>query len=263
MATLIVLVPTMIVIFRLLRSSIVKEPGKAVIWVRRWALVLTLFIATAAMLIDLVTLINTFLGGEVTVRFGLKVAVVLLVALGVFLHFLADMKGYWITQTARGNAVGIGVGVLVLATIIAGFFIIGTPGHVRNLKLDNEKVGALQNIQYQIVNYYQQKRILPPTLDALNDPLSGQVVQMDTQTNTPFEYEITGALTFKICATFNADFADMTGKGGLNSAPSYPVATGMYGITDTWKHGVGKTCFDRTIDPAKYPSIPPVTAKPL
>ena len=263
MATLIVLVPTMIIIFRILRTSIVKEAGKATIWVRRWALVLTLFIATAAMLVDLVTLINTFLGGEVTIRFGLKVAVVLLVALGVFLHFLADIKGYWITQTARGNAIGIGVGVLVLATIVAGFFIIGTPGHVRNLKLDNDKVSALQNIQYQIVNYYQQKRVLPPTLDALNDPISGQTVQIDAQTNTPFEYRPTGALTFTLCAVFNTEYADMTGKGALNTRVSYPMPMGGSGISDTWKHTTGKTCFERTIDPAKYPPNPSAPAKPL
>ena len=263
MATLIVLVPTMIVIFRILRTSIVKEAGKATIWVRRWALVLTLFIATAAMLIDLVTLINTFLGGEVTIRFGLKVAVVLLVAFGVFLHFLADIKGYWIERVAKGNMIGMGVGVLVLVTIIAGFFIIGTPGHVRNLKLDSDKVAGLQNIQYQIVNYYQQKRALPPTLDALNDPLSGATVQIDTQTKTPYEYGVTGALSFKLCATFNTDFTDMRGKGAFNSGPSYPIPTGMYGISDTWKHEAGRTCYERTIDPVKYPPISPPVGKPL
>jgi hypothetical protein len=60
---------------------------------------LTLFIAALTGLIDLITLINTFLGGEITTRFGLKVAIVLLIAIGVFLHFLADLKGYWIVTS--------------------------------------------------------------------------------------------------------------------------------------------------------------------
>ncbi len=121
MATLIVLVPTMLVLFRLIRSSIAQEAGKAMVWVRRWALVLTLFIATVTILIDLVTLINTFLGGEISIRFGLKVAIVLLVALGVFLHFLADLRGYWLTSRSKANMVGIAVGVVALAAIVSGF----------------------------------------------------------------------------------------------------------------------------------------------
>lgn len=262
MAALIVLVPTTLVCLRLIRGSIVTEPGKATIWVRRWALVLTLFIATVTILVDLVTLINTFLGGEITVRFGLKVLVVLLVAAGVFMHFLADLKGYWIANAKKANMIGVGVGVLALATVIAGFFIIGTPGHVRMLKLDDQKVGDLQSIQSQLTYYYQQKQALPDALSAIEDPLSGFMVPVDSQTGAPYEYQKTSATTFSLCAVFNVPTPDTQGKGAASGRDvSYPATVGIEG--SSWKHETGRTCFTRTIDPDKYPPIRNPIGKPF
>jgi hypothetical protein len=263
MAALIVLVPTMLGLLRLIRGTIVKEAGKAMIWVRRWALGLTLFIATVTILIDLVTLINTFLGGEITIRFGLKVLVVLLVALGVFLHFLADMRGYWIKNIKRSVSVAIGVGVLTVTTIVAGFFIIGSPAHMRDLRYDDQKVSDLQNIQYQVVNYYQQKRILPKMLTDLNDPLTNFIVPTDPQPASSYRYEQTATLSFKLCATFNAPTPDTKGRGGYGGGTSYPMPAGIDGVTETWKHATGETCFDRTIDPAKYPPLNATSGKPF
>lgn len=260
MASLIVMVPTALVLLRVIRGTIVADPGKAQIWVRRWALMLTLFIAALTGLIDLITLINTFLGGEITTRFGLKVAIVLLIAIGVFLHFLADLKGYWIVNSKKAMYVGVSVALLVIASIVAGFFIIGTPGEVRKLRYDDQKVQDLQTIQYQITNYYQQKRALPASLDALSDPLANFIVPTDGQTNLPYAYTVTAPLHFKLCATFNAPTPDQKGRGGYDTAVSMPVNGGM---SEVWTHGAGETCFERTIDPEKYPAYPGVKGMPI
>ena len=262
MAALIVFVPTLVIIFCFIRSSIEKEPAKANIWVRRWAIVLTIFIATITILIDLITLINTFLGGEITMRFGLKVAVVLLVALGVFLHFLADQKGYWLLNPKKANMVGIAVGVLALATIISGFFIIGSPSHVRMLRYDEQKVQDLTGMQYQVVNYWQLKRALPVDAGKLNDSLNNYSVPTDPQTEAPYTYKVENNLSFTLCATFNEPTPDMAGKGGYGSqSVSYPSMDG--GVAENWQHGKGETCFTRTIDPERYPAISPQAAKGL
>ncbi|HEX2792257.1 MAG TPA: DUF5671 domain-containing protein [Candidatus Paceibacterota bacterium] len=253
MAALIVLVPTTIVLLRIIRGTIQKDEGKANIWVRRWALVLTIFIAVITVLIDLITLINTFLGGEISERFILKVAVVLLVAVGVFLHFLADIKGYWIGNAGKANSVGIGVAILALVAIISGFFIIGTPGTVRELRYDAERVSDLQNVQWQLVSYWQQKQELPETLDELVDPLSGWSMPLDPETGSGYSYEKTGATSFTLCAKFNQPTPDTKGQGSYPArdiAVSYP---GGAGIDENWQHGASETCFERTIDPDRYP----------
>src|SRR3989344_7335374 len=43
MASLVVLVPVTVVLLRFVRLDIVREPIKSDLWVRRWALVLTVF----------------------------------------------------------------------------------------------------------------------------------------------------------------------------------------------------------------------------
>jgi hypothetical protein len=252
MAALIVMVPTLITLFYFIRKSISAEPGKANIWVRRWAIVLTLFIAAITILIDLITLINTFLGGELSVRFGLKVLVVLLVALGVFLHFLADQKGYWLSNVKKANTVGIAVGVLALVAVVSGFFIIGTPGDVRMLRYDEEKVMALSGVQSQVVYYWQTKRELPTTLAELADPLNGYIVPTDTQTGAAYTYKKESDLSFSLCATFNKPTPDMKGRGAYETKydVSYPS---IGGIDENWQHGAGEACFTRTIDPDRYP----------
>lgn len=250
MAALIVLVPLFLILMRLIRKDIEKDPTRADLWVRRWALYLTLFVAAATMAGDLITLLYYFLSGQdITVRFLLKVAVVLLVSGAGFMHFLADIWGFWVKFPSRARAVGLGVGVLVVLSIAAGFFIVGTPWQAREYRLDEQRLSDLQGIQSQIVTYWQQKQKLPAALSDLNDPLSYYTLPADPKTGTAYEYKATGATSFEVCATF-------TGKSQTSSSGlSRPVEPKAYGDTtsDNWQHEAGRTCFSRTIDPQRYP----------
>lgn len=241
MATLIVLVPVAILLMRIIRKDIAHNPTKSDIWVRRWALVLTVFLAAAIAIGDLITLINYFLGGELTARFLLKVAVVLLVAGGVFFHFLADLRGYWAKHVDKANMVGIAAGVLVVLSIIAGFFIMGSPAQVRLFRFDDQKIQDLTSIQWQVVNFYQQKERLPETLSDLEDPISGFVAPRDPQTGDDYGYQKNGEAAFTLCTVFNTE---------SRLGPSRPA---YGGISENWEHGEGETCFERTIDPERYP----------
>lgn len=245
MATLIVLVPVTLVLMRLIRKDITAHQEKGDLWIRRWALFLTVFLAGAAVVGDLITLINYFLGGELTTRFVLKVLVLLLVAGGVFLHFLADLRGYWLQRPDRARMVGWAAGALVLATIIAGFFIMGSPAQVRLYRFDEQKVNDLQNIQWQLVDYWQRKQALPANLAELEDPISGWIAPQDPQSGDAYRYEKTNNTAFKLCATFNAESQQQNSEAETLRA---------YGtIEGNFQHGAGEICFDRTIDPERYP----------
>ena len=249
MTSLIVLVPVTIILLRLIRTDIAHEPVKSELWVRRWALMLTVFVAAAAVVGDLITLINYFLGGDLTTRFILKVVVLLLVAGGVFLHFLADLRGYWKENPSRAQQVGIGAGALVLVAIISGFFILGSPMEMRLVRFDAQKLSDLQNIQWQVVNYWQQKEKLPASLEELMDPLSGYTVSIsDPQSGELYGYEATGRLNFELCANFNKE------GGDPYSTPRPVTAIPEKGFeSDSWQHVAGEVCFERTIDPERYP----------
>ncbi|MDB5244998.1 MAG: hypothetical protein JWN90_103, partial [Parcubacteria group bacterium] len=150
MATAIVLVPITLLLIRIIRSMTDSDPSKLHIWVRRWALVLTLFIASATVVVDLITLVTTFLGGEITIRFALKAAVILLAGIGIFLHFLADMRQSWGPDSKGSTIVGIGFAIMALIIVVSGFLVVGTPQHARLIRYDQQKVQDLQSIQYEL-----------------------------------------------------------------------------------------------------------------
>lgn len=245
-AALIVLFPTFLILMRLIRNDITADGSKIDIWVRRWALFLTLFAAGALMVGDLITLLYYFLSGEeLTTSFLLKVLVVLLVAGAGFMHFLADYWGYWNENPKKALYVGYAVGILILAAVIAGFVIIGTPWEARQMRLDNQRIMDLQNVQSQIVTFWQQKQRLPQHLAELHDPLSYFSLPKDPETGEDYGYRITAApYSFEVCATFT-----MPSQGGPLARPAGAYAD----APDNWAHGAGRTCFERTIDPEKYP----------
>ncbi len=257
MASLIVLFPIFIVLMHLIHRDINRDASRADTWVRRWALYLTLFIAAATLAADLITLIMYFFNGDVSLRFILKVLVIFLVAGGGFLHFLADLRGYWEHNAHKARVLGWAACALVVITIAAGFLIIGTPWQARLYRFDEQKVNDLTTIQYQIVNYWQAKQHLPAALFDLSDSISGFSAPLDPQSSTAYEYNTKGPLSFELCATFNAPTVQ---SNTARTVPMMaPTAIGAKGvpIQDNWQHGAGHVCFERTIDPSLYPPLNP------
>ncbi len=260
MASLIVLTPAFLALMFLIRRDIAKDSSRLDTWVRRWALYLTVFLAGAMIVGDLIYVLYTFLNGwEITASFLLKSLVVLFVAGTGLMHFLADIWNYWQKFPVRNQYVAGGTLALVIFTVVAGFFIVGTPAQARLHRLDEQRINDLVSIQYQIVNYWQQKEKLPITLADLNDPLSGFVMPRDPQSGDAYRYEKVTSTTFKLCAVFNADGQLNTGemvRAIQGPVPAGPMGTGEKGVgleDSTWSHGSGEVCFLRTIDPERYP----------
>jgi hypothetical protein len=147
-------------------------------------------------------------------------------------------------------------GILVILSITAGFFIMGSPSQVRLYRFDDQKVSDLQNIQSQIVNYWQQKRALPKSLGDLEDPISGFIAPKDSQTGEAYEFTLGEGMSFKLCATFNAE---SQGPSARSLYETTPFGKGE----DNWEHSAGKHCFDRTIDPERYPPYDKGVGAPL
>ncbi|HEY9480930.1 MAG TPA: DUF5671 domain-containing protein [Candidatus Paceibacterota bacterium] len=251
-AMLIIVFPLFVWLSRILQSAMIADPSRKDSAIRRWFVYITLFLASTALVIDLVTLLNTFLSGEITTRFILKVLAVLVVAGLVFWHYLGEVRG---RGSQKKTTIAIySSSVLVLAAIVLSFVVFGSPSMMRKLRSDNQRQSDLQTIQWQIINYYQQKGQVPASLTDLQDPISGFIVPVDPKTGEQYGYEKSSQnLSFKLCAMFEAKTQDLRGRGsyqGIGGDVSYPST--IMGI-DTWTHDVGNICFDRTIDPDLYP----------
>ena len=254
-ASVVVATPLYIYLTRLLNADIRAVPEKRDLWVRKWLIYISLFVGGLTIAIDLIVLINAFLGGDITMRFVAKVIAVFLVVVAFFWYYISDLRGVWERRAGLGHILGWVMAAVVVVSIGTGFLITGSPFDKRLYRFDEQKVSDLTNIQWQLINYYQQKEKLPATLAELQDPISGFVVPIDPQTVTAYTYSA-NKLSFKLCATFNKESRPNSTVGGV-TRPAMPTDVGSSPATDLayspWTHAVGDVCFDRTIDPERYP----------
>lgn len=92
LATLIVVFPVYVWVSWFLNKSYNFNPEKRSLRIRKWLIYFTLFVAALVIVVDLVTLVKSFLEGELTVRFLLKVLVVAFTAGSIFGYYLTDIK---------------------------------------------------------------------------------------------------------------------------------------------------------------------------
>jgi len=256
-AILMVTAPVFYAVTWHLRRDFERVPEKLHLRSRHWLTALTLFAAALIAIGDFVAVVYSFLQGELTTRFLLKAFVVFVIVGAVMWYEHWEFR-----RTIGGRpptsilALRWGSGLVVLAAVIAGFMVIGSPFTARRSRLDAQRASDLQNIQAQAVDYWQRTRSLPASLDALADSISGYTAPRDPETAQSYEYRTTAALQFELCATFQTD---TTTRVGQAPKPAQPYRGPYDASLENWAHGAARTCFSRTIDPARYPTRSPIS----
>ena len=231
---------------RFIEKDLVGNPDKNDLKIRRWVIYLTIFLSALLLIGDLVALIYNFLGGDLTAPFILKVISVFAVGGVIFWYYLYDLKKNPGEFSPKSKTIIWSSTIIVLAVIIYGFYLAGSPFKQRLVRFDNQRVNDMQTIQNKIVyDYWQQKNKLPQSLDNLRDSISGFVPPVDPDTNQPYEYKATGNLSFELCANFAL-------PSGEESSKTFPRAMMPGGFGENWEHKDGRVCFERTIDPELY-----------
>ncbi|HEX5755380.1 MAG TPA: DUF5671 domain-containing protein [Arenimonas sp.] len=92
-ASVIIAFPVFLYVARYLARELARRPVKRLSPVRRWLTYLTLFIAASVLIGDMITLVYNTLGGELTLRFALKVLVAGVIAGTIFGYYLHDLRG--------------------------------------------------------------------------------------------------------------------------------------------------------------------------
>lgn len=247
LAMLIIIFPLFLGANKLLNKAYKENPIVKELRIRKWLLYFTLFAAAAIIAGDLVTLIFNFLNGELTLRFILKIFAVLLVAGIIGVYYMRDIKNAFKEKEIK-IWVYI-VSIIMIATIVFGFLLVGSPSEERARRFDEQRVQDLQTIQSQVLSYWINTGTIPQDMKTLEDPLSGFPIPTDPETNEPYFYEVLEKQKFSLCAEFTKESME---ENSLVEGPVVPVKYDL--ITDSnWKHGIGRTCFERTIDENKYP----------
>ncbi len=248
-ATIIVFFPIFILLMWFLGKDYQLNPEKQNSGIHRWLTYITLFVAGLAIAGDLIAVLYYFIDGqEITTGFILKILVLLVIASGVFSYYLFDVLGKLTTQ--KRNIYRIVALVVIIASIIWGFSVLGSPRTQQLLKHDQQKASDLQYLDSQIRNYYANKGTLPKDMEELSSGDYYAPNRIDVQTKKPYVYKKTSGTTYNLCADFNKASDD---KNALNS-PYY------YEDVGSWSHPAGTYCFTKTINPNIYyktgPSVP-------
>ena len=270
LATLIIFFPVFIVVSYFWRKYTKGVMGKIDEVIRKWVIYIILFLSTITIMVDLVTLIKYFISGEISTRFILKVIVTLVVAglVGAYYIFLLREKNSLSKTSLIFTITG---AVLAIGAIVFSFMIMGSPAKQRQFRLDDRRIGDLQNIQYQVIYYWQSKEKLPEKLSDLSNPISGYSLPVDPEfeKGNTYEYFVKDKLKFELCATFALPipqgWVEYSNGGGIMPMINYyggkdiAVSSRPYpggGTNESWDHQAGRTCFERTIDKDIYPPYP-------
>lgn len=260
MAMLLVAFPLCILFTYALSKEERIVPEKRNLWARKAITYCTLFIAIIVVAVDLIVLLNSFFSGEeITVSFALKVIFIILVIGAVAGYYLYDLRRKQEDDGARVRSwYAYGSTVCIILAFGFGFYVMGSPYAQKQKRFDADRVTDLQIIQGEIVSFWQAKQKLPATLSDIENPIKGFAVPVDPSNKSQYEYVVKDKLSFQLCATFSKE----TPAGVAVENFSRPVYMYKGGVDENWKHGVGRVCFDRIIDPDMYPPLSAV-AKPV
>lgn len=276
---LLVVTPIFIILLNKIYKGIRAVPEKADFLLRKWSLYLTLTLSIIALAIDLVILINTFLGGEITTRFSLKALIVIALGGAVWLFTKQELKSPLALRPRIAKSMMWAVIAITILSIAGGVYLIGSPTTIRNMRDDDQRENDLSGLRYNVLNYYQTKNAtLPKTLEdiTLGNPYDN-FMPVDPATSQQYGYKPLAAKVvkgknypaFELCATFAEDSANERkvqgsgrGRGGVAPMPamdvSYPSSYPGYGPDQTKfsEHPAGLKCFEIMIDPDLYKPYP-------
>lgn len=244
-ATLIIVFPLYILFMWLIERDLAGSLDARASGIRKWLIYITLFISGGLVVGDLVAVVYYFIDGqELTPGFLLKVLSILVVAGAVFWYYITDIRGKLSSSLRKISAIV--ALILVIAAIITGFMVIGSPRTQRLVKYDEQRVMDLQSINQSIIYYYELKGSLPNTLNEVVSSGNYMILPTDPETYASYEYIMIdqNAKTYELCATFNTDSTSING----NIAPSRVEIN-----PNSWNHPAGRYCFSQTIPLSSYP----------
>lgn len=131
---------------------------------------------------------------------------------------------------------GVAATIAAAVVVIAGLLTLGLPSHARERKLDGIRVEDLSQLSRAVDAYWDKYAALPDSLTSLISSHQVDRVPKDPQSGASYTYLVSGARSYRLCATF-AQPADTTNRTRIDV---------FLPANRSWTHGAGESCFDLT-----------------
>jgi hypothetical protein len=282
-ASLVVMFPIYVGLSWYTSRAITKSLQKKDIPVRKILIYCTLFITVLSLIGTLVSVIYTYLGGELSVRFGYKAGTVFLIASSLFAYYYYTLRRDYSKKTRVPMFMAVVASFVVTLSVAWSISVIGSPASMRAKKIDSIRLSDISRLQQEILNRFNMTEKIPVDLSELNNAFQGYAVPSDPVTKIAYGYkvvqqpvlkmnyttnkkELVSPAIFELCATFEIA-RNVNERGQSVGVATAPIKLGMDSIdpmysamnyyyegdqSSFWNHGVGETCFKRIISSEMY-----------
>jgi len=198
-ASLLVITPVYFLAINLLHQQYKKGELNHESGIYKWLTYLMLLISSLAIIGSLITLITSFLNGNYTLPFILKILVVIIIAAVIFGYYLYDLnRKDYSKKDFVSLVVGSVVALSAIIAIIVGFLNVDSPLEARNHLEDSKIESALNQIYYYINNDYIVEKKLKDSYD-FNLILNNFLVSSDK-----ISYRKISDKEYELCADFKS-----------------------------------------------------------
>jgi len=234
--------PVFLLMQRIIRKEMEKDPGLEISPIRRWLTYLTLFVAVAILLTDLIVLVLRLLEGDLTSRFVLKALIAGALAGGVVFHYLKELRlgesekfqapCFIAPVPLKGFLIG-----LICISLAGAIYVTGGPVKARYIAQDKQRVRDLRQIYYDVDGFYQSEGRLPKDLEECDKSPSTFIEnKKDLITGKPYGYKVVDSRTFQLSSDFHLPSPKREATQGTRS---YYVAKD----DNYWTHDSGNYSF--------------------
>ncbi|MCU0679557.1 MAG: DUF5671 domain-containing protein [Planctomycetes bacterium] len=217
----------------LFSGALPKESG-----IRKWLTYFIIFVSSVVMLGWLIATINSFLDGELTMKFILKAMTAIGIAAAIFTFYFYDIRRAEVTGK-KDQVVSYylyGSLAVVAAVFVLSLFYVESPTETRNRKFDMALLDNFNQIDSAIVSFYNENKAMPENLAELRKDYNYITDQtlVDPGTAKPIEYKVTEEKAYELCADFRTS----------NKLDEYGL---YYGYKDRWPHDSGYQCIRQVV----------------
>ncbi len=124
----------------------------------------------------------------------------------------------------------------VLAAIVGGLLMVGSPAQARREKADDERVADLEALTHGVRQYYTDNKVLPARQDQAYSRAPALLEDMkDPETGELYRYRVLDKTHFELCADFETD---------QSKEPRRDYYRYYEDTLPFWKHKAGRQCFE-------------------
>ena len=208
--------------------------------IRKWLTYFIVLVTSLIMIGETIGVINNFLNGELTLKFILKSATVLIIAGAIFYYYLRDIKREEVENKKDGLIKIYFYATVIISVIIfiAGIFFVESPMEARARRFDNEVVNRLSMIENAVQQYYTEENKLPESLEMVKEEVD-YITEDDLRnpvTKKIFELKILDAKKYELCTEFQ--------RSNIND--SDPYESKDY-FASNWEHDAGYQCIEKKV----------------